>query len=120
VLRLSQALARLRFSNEVVNEDVDEALRLIEVSKASLYHDQRSQGDQTVSSRIYDLIRGIRESGAASVGRGARGELNLSRVKELVTAKGFTSDQFVRTVEEYELLDVSFSAPCYRFCAMLI
>ncbi|KIW26387.1 uncharacterized protein PV07_09486 [Cladophialophora immunda] len=106
VLRLSQALARLRFSNEVVNEDVDEALRLIEVSKASLYHDQRAHGDQTVSSKIYDLIRGIRESGAASVGRGARGELSLGRVRELVTAKGFTSDQFVRTLEEYELLDV--------------
>lgn len=108
VLRLSQALARLRFSNEVVNEDVDEALRLIEVSKASLYHDQRSGGDQTASSRIYDLIRGMRESGAASVGTGgARGELNLSRVRELVQAKGFTSDQFQRTIDEYALLDVS-------------
>ncbi|KAJ4514849.1 DNA replication licensing factor MCM7 [Exophiala dermatitidis] len=106
VLRLSQALARLRFSNEVVNEDVDEALRLIEVSKASLYHDQRSGGDQTVSSRIYDLIRGMRESGAASVGSGARGELNLARVRELVLAKGFTADQLQRTIEEYELLDV--------------
>ncbi|KAL6250524.1 DNA replication licensing factor MCM7 [Rhinocladiella similis] len=106
VLRLSQALARLRFSEEVVNEDVDEALRLIEVSKASLYHDQRAQGDQTVSSRIYDLIRGMRESGAASVGKGARGELNMRRVTELILAKGFTQDQLTRTVEEYELLDV--------------
>ncbi|KIW71863.1 hypothetical protein PV04_00093 [Phialophora macrospora] len=106
VLRLSQALARLRFSTEVVNEDVDEALRLIEVSKASLYTDQRSHGDQTVSSRIYDLIRGMRESGAASVGSGARGELSLPRVTELVTARGFTSEQFHRTIEEYELLDV--------------
>ncbi|KAK5461257.1 DNA replication licensing factor MCM7 [Exophiala xenobiotica] len=106
VLRLSQALARLRFSNEVVNEDVDEALRLTEVSKASLYHDQRAQGDQTVSSRVYDLIRGMRESGAASVGRGARGELNMRRVTELILAKGFTQDQLTKTVEEYELLDV--------------
>lgn len=106
VLRLSQALARLRFSEEVVNEDVDEALRLIEVSKASLYNDQRSGGDQTVSSRIYDLIRGMRESGAAAVGQG-RGELNLNRVKELVLAKGFTSDNLERTIDEYALLDVS-------------
>ncbi|KAK5306561.1 DNA replication licensing factor MCM7 [Exophiala xenobiotica] len=106
VLRLSQALARLRFSNEVVNEDVDEALRLTEASKASLYHDQRAQGDQTVSSRVYDLIRGMRESGAASVGRGARGELNMRRVTELILAKGFTQDQLTKTVEEYELLDV--------------
>ncbi len=109
VLRISQALARLRFSTEVVNEDVDEALRLIEVSKASLYTDQRNYGDQTVSSKIYDLIRGIRESGAASVGTGSRGELSLPRVTELVTARGFTNEQFQKTVEEYELLDVSVS-----------
>jgi DNA replication licensing factor MCM7 len=108
VLRLSQALARLSLRNEVKNEDVDEALRLIEVSKASLNHDHRAGGDQTVSSRIYDLIRGMRESGAASVGTGgASGELNLGRVRELVLAKGFTSDNFQRTIEEYELLDVS-------------
>jgi DNA replication licensing factor MCM7 len=107
VLRLSQALARLRFSQDVVNEDVDEALRLIEVSKASLYTDQQRGGDQTVSTKIYDLIRGMRESGAASVGSGSRGELSLPRVKELVTAKGFTQDQYQRTLEEYQLLDVS-------------
>lgn len=120
VLRLSQALARLRFSNEVVNEDVDEALRLIEVSKASLYNDQRNTGDQTVSSRIYDLVRGMRESGAASVGSGgARGELNLSRVRELVQAKGFTSDQFQRTIEEYALLDVSTPLLCFLLCVFI-
>jgi DNA replication licensing factor MCM7 len=118
VLRLSQALARLRFSTEVVNEDVDEALRLIEVSKASLYTDQRSHGDQTVSSRIYDLIRGMRESGAASVGTGARGELSMPRVTELVLARGFTSEQFQRTLEEYELLDVSFFLPLLRCFSM--
>ena len=110
VLRLSQALARLRFAQEVVNEDVDEALRLIDVSKASLYNDSRNArgADQTVSSRIYDLIRGMKESGAAAVGRGVRGEMDFKRVRELVLAKGFTSENFERTVEEYELLDVSF------------
>jgi DNA replication licensing factor MCM7 len=115
VLRLSQALARLRFSNEVVNEDVDEALRLIDVSKSSLYNDARGGrgADQTVSSRIYDLIRGMRESGAAAVGRGVRGEMDFKRVRELVLGKGFTSENFERTVEEYELLDVS-GVPCSR------
>jgi len=104
VLRLAQALARLRFAHEVVNEDVDEALRLIEVSKASLYTDQRSGGDQTVSSKIYDLIRGMRDSGAAAVG--SHGELNMQRVRELVVARGFTEENFQRTVDEYALLDV--------------
>jgi DNA replication licensing factor MCM7 len=121
VLRLSQALARLRFSSEVVVEDVDEALRLIEVSKASLYNDgNRSRGaDQTVASRIYDLIRGMRESGAAAVGTG-RGELNMARVRELVIAKGFTSEMLENTINEYALLDVSRTPPSDWFIECLL
>ena len=36
ILRLSQALARLRMSEEVSREDVDEAMRLMHMSKISL------------------------------------------------------------------------------------
>ena len=109
ILRLSQALARLRFSDQVVTEDVDEALRLIEVSKASLYNDARSQGDQSNSTKIYNLIRGMRDSGAAAVGDGSRGELSIRKITERVVAKGFTQDQLDQVIEEYELLDVSFA-----------
>ena len=110
ILRLSQALARLRFSNQVVSDDVDEALRLIEVSKASLYNDGRGKGDQSPSSKIYNLIRAMRQSGAAAVGDGSRGELSVKKVRERVIAKGFTEDQFSQAVDEYALLDVSFSS----------
>jgi DNA replication licensing factor MCM7 len=107
VLRLSQALARLRFAEQVIAEDVDEALRLIEVSKASLWDNEGQRGtDQTPSSKIYNLVRNMKDSGAAAVGDGS-GELDLRRVKERVLAKGFTEDQFDRAVEEYESLDVS-------------
>ena len=109
VMRLSQALARLRLAQVVIDEDVDEALRLIDVSKASLAESSRgSRGaDTTVSSRIYDAVRSMRESGAAAVGRGGSGEMELKRVRDLVIGRGFTAEQFERTVEEYELLDVS-------------
>ncbi len=107
ILRLSQALARLRFSDQVVTEDVDEALRLVEVSKASLYNDSRGQGDQSNSTKIYNLIRGMRDSGAAAVGDGSRGELSIRKITERVVAKGFTQDQLEQVIEEYELLDVS-------------
>jgi DNA replication licensing factor MCM7 len=107
LIRLAQALARLRFANEVVTEDVDEALRLIEVSKASLYENGRSQGDQTPSSKIYHLIRAMAASGAAAVGSGRRGELSMQRVRERVLAKGFTEDQFEVAIDEYSVLDVS-------------
>ena len=116
VVRLSQALARLRFSEQVVTEDVDEALRLIDVSKASLYNDQRGQGDQTPASKIYSLILGMKDSGAAAVGDGSRGELNMSRVSELVIAKGFTRDQFTHCIDEYALLDVSFCFLLHSKC----
>lgn len=108
VLRLAQALARLRFADTVIVDDVDEALRLIEVSKASLYTDDpRGRGaDMSPASRIYHLVRAMKESGAAAVGDGATGELDLRRVRERVLAKGFTADQFEEAVDEYAMLDV--------------
>ena len=107
VVRLSQALARLRFSHEVENADVDEALRLVEVSKASLYNEQRNTADQTPSTRIYNLIVGWRDSGALAAGDGTRGELNMQRVNERLVAQGFTQDQIAHAIDEYSLLDVS-------------
>lgn len=107
VIRLSQALARLRFSEEVVEEDVDEALRLIEVSKASLRNDGQGGQDQSPTTKIYNLIRAMRDSGAAAVGDGEEGELSTKRIRERVLAKGFTEDQLVQTVDEYANMDVS-------------
>jgi DNA replication licensing factor MCM7 len=106
VLRISQALARLRFADVVITEDVDEALRLIEVSKASLYTDERGRGDFSPSSKIYNLVRAMKDSGAAAVDDGS-GELDLRRVRERVLAKGFTEDQYDEAIDEYALLDVS-------------
>ncbi|KAF2480553.1 MCM2/3/5 family-domain-containing protein [Neohortaea acidophila] len=106
VLRLSQALARLRFADEVITDDVDEALRLIEVSKASLYDDSRDRrGDQSASTKIFNLIRGMRESGAAAAGEG-RGELDMRRLRERVLAKGFTVQQLEACLDEYASLDI--------------
>ncbi|TPR09892.1 hypothetical protein CAN33_0053740 [Aspergillus niger] len=96
------ALARLRFSNEVVTEDVDEALRLVEVSKASLANDGQSGLDQSPTSKIYYLIRSMMESGAAAVGDGDGSELSMRRIRERVLAKGFTEDQLNVTIDEYE------------------
>ncbi|KAL9937228.1 hypothetical protein V8E36_003637 [Tilletia maclaganii] len=72
ILRLSQALARLRFAEFVEVPDVDEALRLMDVSKASLYagssgggaggrkdgdHGGVGPADQSYVSKIYRIIR---------------------------------------------------------------
>ena len=112
ILRLSQALARLRFADRVITEDVDEALRLTEVSKASLYTDERQRGDQTPSSKIYHLIRSMKESGGAAANDGS-GELDLKKVRDRVLAKGFTADQFNDAIDEYALLDVSLTTDAW-------
>ena len=66
VLRLSQALARLRFAEQVEIADVDEALRLMEVSKSSLFDDEDKERDHdpTDMSKIYRLIKDMASSGA--------------------------------------------------------
>jgi len=66
VLRVAQACARLRFSPEVDEDDVKEALRLMEASKSSLHdHEHRDQADDRTSrSRVYELIKGMARSGA--------------------------------------------------------
>lgn len=66
VLRLAQALARLRFANVVEQADVDEALRLMEASKESLLEDEKEDGaggDRSTASRVYRLIRDMFDTG---------------------------------------------------------
>ncbi|KAL2176010.1 DNA replication licensing factor MCM7 [Thermothelomyces heterothallicus CBS 202.75] len=120
VVRLAQALARLRFSNTVTQEDVDEALRLVEASKESLAAtDERAGGRRALnaSSKIYNLVKGLADSGACrpddvdeddedADGQGYGVEMSLRKVKERVIAKGFTENQWLAALEEYTELDV--------------
>jgi DNA replication licensing factor MCM7 len=121
VVRLSQALARLRFSEEVVQDDVDEALRLIEASKESLYADQDGyRKDMSPSSRIYNMVRALAEGGQCRP-EGADDddeetlgmELSMKKVEERVVAKGFTKDQWLTALGEYTNLDVSSPHPLF-------
>jgi len=69
VLRLAQALARLRFSDTVEHPDVDEALRLMECSKQSLEdEDSMDHGpDKSAISQIFRLMKQM--AGAGALGR---------------------------------------------------
>jgi len=119
ILRLGQALARLRFSDYVAREDVDEAIRLTHMSKASLtdedFHTagdgsgggQPQGGDMTrinskggdVTSRIFHIIKDY-----AAVSRKDRIELKLCEA--ITLRKGFTAQQLKTCLEEYQALDV--------------
>lgn len=102
VLRLSQALARLRFADIVELGDVDEALRLISVSKSSLYDDEARDVDTTSSSKIYKIIRDL----ANGSGEQFIGEWRIRSIRDRVLAKGFTEDQLSQCLATYEELGI--------------
>jgi DNA replication licensing factor MCM7 len=109
ILRLGQALARLRFSDVVAREDVDEAIRLTHMSKASLMDQQFSGGGGAIGaggtrkldvmSRIFNTLR---DFATASKNRC----LELKLCEAMVLRKGFTIDQLSRCIQEYENLNV--------------
>jgi len=117
ILRLSQALARLRFSDFVAREDVDEAIRLTHMSKASLtdddYHEAGTNGannvtgeagrkrrkTEDITSRIFHILKEY-----ATVSRSQRLEMKLCEA--MVLRKGFTRQQMDTCIEEYQALDV--------------
>jgi len=100
ILRLSQALARLRFSTTVSEEDVDEAMRLVHMSKASLMDDDsQNKSPQDVTSQVYGLIRDY--AAAREITRVKFGE-----VEPMVSKKGFSKEAFEATLNEYSELNV--------------
>lgn len=117
VLRLSQALARLRFAQQVGIEDVDEALRLLEVSKESLLDDsdRDRENDRSITSTIYRQIRDMAIGHADPIGRPRRGEadmdisgdgdaggeeLSIIDIRNRCLAKGFTESDIMNTILE--------------------
>jgi DNA replication licensing factor MCM7 len=102
ILRLSQALARLRFSDYVAREDVDEAIRLTHMSKASLEDNDGDSNDARktdITSRIWAILKDY-----ATASRAKRVEVKLCEA--MVLRKGFTSQQLQTCLEEYQNLDV--------------
>ncbi|XP_032611899.1 DNA replication licensing factor MCM7 isoform X1 [Hylobates moloch] len=98
ILRLSTALARLRMVDVVEKEDVNEAIRLMEMSKDSLLGDK---GQTARTQRPADVIFAtVRE--LVSGGRSVR----FSEAEQRCISRGFTPAQFQAALDEYEELNV--------------
>ncbi|KAI0017293.1 DNA replication licensing factor mcm7 [Xylariomycetidae sp. FL0641] len=114
VVRLAQALARLRFAPTVSQDDVDEALRLVDASKESLAAHEAGSGNrraQNPASKIYNLVKALADGGACRADEDEEDEdgaveMSLRKVRERVLAKGFTEDQWLNALDEYTNLDV--------------
>ena len=100
MLRLSQALARLRLSDTVSVEDVDEAIRLNYSSKASLIDEAGERGHQEDAlSTIYAIIRDYATEQKQDT-------VNYATVQTMVIRRGFTNRQLEEAVKEYGGLGV--------------
>eukprot|EP00743_Colponemidia_sp_Colp-15_P002899 GILK01003138.1.p1 GENE.GILK01003138.1~~GILK01003138.1.p1 ORF type:complete len:762 (+),score=171.51 GILK01003138.1:72-2288(+) len=99
ILRLSQALARLRFGDEVDRSDVDEAMRLMHASKISIVDDEPERRARDPKSMIFDIIRDV----ATKTGKTA---VKYMDVEPRVLAKGYSKVQLTDTLSDYEELNV--------------
>jgi DNA replication licensing factor MCM7 len=111
ILRLSQSLARLRFATEVITQDVDEAIRLVYVSKASLTEPDDSNGSgpggrvgsttsaSDTASKIYRVMLDYSNERKLT-------SVLLSEVEPVVLRKGYTQYQLKACIQFYEQLDV--------------
>ena len=99
ILRLATALARLRIVDTVEKEDVNEAMRLMEMSKDSLTlgQEEGQTRPQSVTDKIYGVIREM---------AGNLKTLKIADIKERCMSKGYKPDQIDEAIEEYEELNV--------------
>jgi DNA replication licensing factor MCM7 len=102
VIRLSSALARIRFSNEVTNEDVEEALRLIQISKESLRNAKGNNTSRLPSSdAIYSLCRDM-----ARAPNGSIQNLSFQAVLDRVRSRGWGERELRECISKYSMINV--------------
>ncbi|XDV37895.1 hypothetical protein PO909_007421 [Leuciscus waleckii] len=100
ILRLSTALARLRMVDVVEKEDVNEAMRLMEMSKDSLQADKTSNTRaQRPADVIFSLLRELSGEGSAR-------SVRMNEAEQRCVSRGFTPAQFQAALDEYEELNV--------------
>ena len=103
ILRLSQALARLRCAHEVVREDIVEARRLMTLSKSSIYDaagdDDTGKAKVDPISVVYQIIREHARTNRLPA-------VNVSEILPKVLSRGRTKEDLERCMSEYEELDV--------------
>jgi DNA replication licensing factor MCM7 len=101
ILRMAQALARLRFASVVTQDDIDESLRLIEVARSSFAREDERRTDESPTTKIYQILQDL----ATRDGR-VKDNLPLADVRNAVLAKGHVETQFREFLEEYTRLNV--------------
>lgn len=123
VLRLAQALARLRLAKVVEKGDVDEALRLMKESKISLEDSVKRrrrndddadeadldallekdiEDDDTEDGRIWKIYTLI----SKHMEKEARTVIGIEDAEKLCDENGYNRDELMKTIDQYEEMDL--------------
>ncbi|KAK1441904.1 mini-chromosome maintenance protein [Babesia gibsoni] len=107
ILRICQALARLRFSNAVEMVDFEEAVRLSESMKASLVdamNERMSHKRQTATAQVMNLIKRKRDE--LKLQDSWDGWIMLRDIEQQALATGLKHKDIVDAVEKYSRMAV--------------
>ena len=108
VIRLSQALAKLRMNDKVKQEDVDEALRLVEVSQSSINKKDNKEGLATfdgvgkktdAKSQIYNIVSDLCKNDKNKT-------VKIDVIRKKIRLRNFTDKQLENMLQEYVNLSI--------------
>ena len=108
VIRLSQALAKLRMNDKVKQEDVDEALRLVEVSQSSINKKDNKEGLATfdgvgkkadAKSQIYNIVSDLCKNEKNKT-------VKIDVIRKKIRLRNFTDKQLENMLQEYVNLSI--------------
>ena len=108
VVRLAQALAKLQMNDRVLQKDIDEALRLVEVSQSSINNTDESVNNignfeksrkPDFKSQIYQIIVDLCKKNKDNTA-------DMNSIKKKIRQKGFKESQLDTTLDEYVKLNI--------------
>ncbi|CAL6302156.1 unnamed protein product [Bathycoccus prasinos] len=99
ILRLSEAIARLRWSDKVEQTDVDESLRLMKMSKISL---ENSRAEKSIMDPVTSIHMIIREW----VERRDSSDITYDQALSLTVNKGYKKEDLDACLLEYRDLNI--------------
>ena len=108
VVRLAQALAKLQMNDRVLQKDIDEALRLVEVSQSSINNTDENINNignfeksrkPDFKSQIYQIIVDLCKKNKDNTA-------DMNSIKKKIRQKGFKDSQLDITLDEYVKLNI--------------
>uniref|UniRef100_A0A3B0NDM0 DNA helicase n=1 Tax=Theileria annulata TaxID=5874 RepID=A0A3B0NDM0_THEAN len=108
ILRLAQALARMRFSNDINMSDLEESIRLTESMKHTINYEllqQKHKRKVTTSSNIMYIIKNLRNN-LKNTKENWDGWININDVEQQLLSNGYKTKDLNDFISKYSQLAI--------------